>query len=60
MNKLLILRNFAMLCIKGIKRIAASQEIVWQFHKGAGVHFAHRVRFLARHYQLFEQVPQEK
>ena len=41
MNKLLILRNFVTLHIKGVKRIAASQEIVWQFYEGAGVHFAH-------------------
>ena len=27
MNKFLILRNFATLCIKGVKRITASQEI---------------------------------
>ncbi len=60
MNKLFILRNFATLRIKGVKRIAASQEIVWQFHEGAGVHFTHWVQFLAQYYQLFEQVLQEK
>ena len=57
MNKLLILRNFATLRIKGVKRIAASREIARQFHEGAGIHFARRIRFLARHYQRFEQVP---
>jgi hypothetical protein len=38
-------------------RIIASQEIARQWQDGAGVHFARRVRFLARHYQLFEQLP---
>jgi len=47
MNKLLILRNFAMLCIKGIKHIVTSQEIVQQFHEGTEAHFTHRIRFLA-------------
>lgn len=60
MNKLLILRNFATLRIKGLRRIPASQEIAWQFHEGTAIYFARRVRFLARHYQLFEQLPQEK
>ena len=47
MNKLLILRNFATLCIKGVKRIVASQEIAQQFHEGTGAHFACRIWFLA-------------
>jgi len=47
MNKLLILRNFAMLRIKGIKRIVASQEIARQFHEGTGAHFARHIQFLA-------------
>jgi hypothetical protein len=33
---------------------------VWQWHKGKGTHFARWVRILACHYQLFEQLPDEK
>ena len=55
-NQLTILRNFAMLCIKGKGRIAISEVIMQQFHKGVGVHFAHRIQFLAHHYQVFEQL----
>ena len=56
-NQFLILRNFATLQIKGIGCIVASQEIARQWQDGTGLHFAHRVCFLARHYQLFEQLP---
>ena len=59
-NKLTILRNFATLHIKGRARIAVSKEIVWQFHKGAGMHFACKIRFIVRHYQLFEQLPDKE
>lgn len=59
-NQLLIIRNFATLRLKGFGRIAASQEIARQWHEGEGVHFARQVRALARHYQLFEQLPVEK
>ena len=31
-----------------------------QWHKGTGVHFTCQIWFLARHYQLFEQVTEEK
>ncbi|KAJ7021929.1 hypothetical protein C8F04DRAFT_1194977 [Mycena alexandri] len=58
-NQLLIIRNFATLRIKGLKRIAASLEIARQWHEGSGTHFARRVRALARHYQLFEELPLE-
>jgi len=47
LNKLTILRNFAMLCIKGVRCIAASEEITWQFHEGMGHHFAHQIQALA-------------
>jgi hypothetical protein len=57
---LLILRNFATLRIKGYGRIAASKEISRQWHEGKGTHLARRVRVLAHHYQLFEQLPAEK
>jgi hypothetical protein len=60
MNKLLILRNFATLHIKGVQRIAASEQIALQFHEGTVIHFAHRIQFLAQHYQLFEQLLKEK
>jgi hypothetical protein len=40
MNQLMILRNFATLRIKGLRRIAVSEEITWQWHKTAGIHFA--------------------
>jgi hypothetical protein len=56
-NQLLLLCNFSTLRIKGVGRIAASQEIARQWHKGEGTHFARQVRILARHYQLFEQLP---
>jgi len=50
----------ATLRIKDTRQIAASKEIVRQWHKGTGVHFAHQILFLMRHYQLFEQVTEEK
>ena len=59
-NQLTILRNFAMLHIKGLGRIDASKEIARQWHKGTGIHFTRRICFLARHYQLFEQLPIER
>jgi len=59
-NQLIILRNFATLRLKGIKRIAASERIAEQWHKGQGVHFARQIRALACHYQKFEQLPVDK
>ena len=52
----MILRNFATLCLKGVGRIAASEAIAQQWHQGKGTYFAHQIRYLAHHYQLFEQV----
>ncbi|KAJ7814049.1 hypothetical protein B0H13DRAFT_2465431 [Mycena leptocephala] len=46
-NQLLIIRNFATLLIKGLKRIQASLEIARQWHEGGGNYFAHRVRALS-------------
>jgi hypothetical protein len=46
-NKLTIIRNFATLRIKGVRRIAASEEIAQQFHEGTGRHFACQIRVLA-------------
>ena len=59
-NQYLIICNFATLRIKGLSRIAASQEIARQWHDGQGAHFARRVRALARHYQVFEHLPGER
>jgi hypothetical protein len=61
-NQLLILRNFATLRLKGLGRIAASKEIALQWHdklEGSSDHFARRIRALARHYEIFEQLPKE-
>lgn len=62
-NQLLILRNFATLRLKGLGRVAASKEIARQWHEkldGSSDHFARRIRALARHYQIFEQLPKER
>jgi hypothetical protein len=61
-NQLMILRNFATLRLKGQGRIPASYEIAKQWHEkdnGSSTHFARRIRALARHYQIFEQLPIE-
>lgn len=62
-NQLMILRNFATLRLKGLGRIVASKEIARQWHDkldGSSDHFARRIRALARHYQIFEQLPKER
>lgn len=59
-NQLLVIRNFATLRLKGYGRIQASEEIAQQWHEGEGKHYARQVRALARHYQIFEQLPREK
>lgn len=59
-NQLLILRNFATLRLKGYHKIPVSLEIARQWHEKDGTHFARKVRSLARHYQLFEQLPRER
>lgn len=56
----MLIRSFATLRLKGLGRVEASLEIARQWHKGEGVHFARKVRALARHYQVFEQLPAEK
>ena len=60
-NQLMILRNFANLRLKGYGQIEASFEIAQQWHEqdSSNSHFARRVRALARHYQIFEQLPKE-
>jgi len=40
--------------------MAASENIARQWKEGKGVYFARQIRVLARHYQLFEQLPAEK
>ncbi|KAJ3746059.1 hypothetical protein DFH05DRAFT_1458428 [Lentinula detonsa] len=59
-NQFLILRNFSTLRLKGFGRMEASQQIALQWHEKNGVHFARHIRQLARHYQVFEQLPTEK
>ena len=60
MKELLILQNFATLRMQGDGRIAASMHIARQMTDGVGTYFARQIRFLACHYQLFEQLPPEK
>jgi len=62
MNQLMILRNFANLRLKGYGRIEASYKITQQWHEknSPNSHFARRIRTLARHYQIFEQLPKDR
>jgi hypothetical protein len=57
---LTILQNFATLRIKGVGRIAASEEIARLWKDGVGTYFARQIRFITRHYQLFEELPAER
>lgn len=61
MNQLMILRNFATLQIKGHGHMEASRQIAeqWYDKKHDGIHFARRIRALARYYQVFEQLPKD-
>jgi len=59
-SQLMLIQSFATLHLKGLGRVEASLEIARQWHKGEGVHFAWKVRALAQHYQVFEQLPAEK
>ena len=61
-NQLMILSHFATLRLKGSSCITASMEIarLWYDGKGMGAWFSRCVRALARHYQVFEQLPKEK
>ncbi|TFK36171.1 hypothetical protein BDQ12DRAFT_725467 [Crucibulum laeve] len=60
-QQLLILRIFANLILKGYKRIPASLEIAyhWDEANEPSSCFARRVWALARHYEVFEQLPNE-
>ena len=42
-----------------MKKIAASIHLAQSHHDGDGVYFARRVRALAHHYQIYEQLPIE-
>ena len=46
--------------MQGVRHIPVSEQIAMQWKDGTGVHFAHRIRFIAYHYQLFKQLPPEK
>jgi len=61
-NQLMILRNFANLRLKGFGQLEASFEIAQQWHEkdSSNSHFARRICALARHYQIFEQLPKER
>jgi hypothetical protein len=59
-NQYMLLSNFANLRLKGHSRIDASLEIARQWHTGTGNWFARRIWALARHYQIFENLPIEK
>ncbi|KZT24741.1 hypothetical protein NEOLEDRAFT_1156699 [Neolentinus lepideus HHB14362 ss-1] len=50
-NQLMILSNFATLCLKGYDRMSTSIQIACQWHKGTVTWFAHSIHTLARHYQ---------
>jgi hypothetical protein len=60
LNQYFIISNFATLRLKGLSRTEASIKIAHQWHEGPGNWFARRVRALARHYQAFEALPEER
>jgi len=58
-NQLMIVQNFATLCLKGLGKIVTSKEIARQWHDkldGSSDHFSHHIRVLTWHYQSFEQL----
>jgi hypothetical protein len=55
-NQLMILQNFAMLQIKGLRHMAASKDIAQQWHDGKGIHFAHQIQIITQHYQRYKQL----
>ena len=59
-NQLLIILNLATLHIKDASQTQVSLEIARQWHDGQENWFAWRVQALARHYQIFEQLPIKK
>lgn len=62
-NQLIILRSFATLCLRGMKKMEASHQIALQWQddiRGSAVHLARCIRALAHHYQVHEELPAEK
>ncbi|KIM63730.1 hypothetical protein SCLCIDRAFT_23913 [Scleroderma citrinum Foug A] len=59
-SQLMLIHSFATLQLKGLGRIEASLKVARQWHEGEGAHFARKIRTLACHYQVFEQLPTEK
>jgi hypothetical protein len=47
LNQLLIIRNFATLCLKGFPCTNASIEVARQWHEGEGIYFARQIWALA-------------
>jgi hypothetical protein len=52
-----LIQNFSTLQIKGFKKISASIHLAQSHHDGDSVYFVRHVRALARHYQIYEQLP---
>ncbi|RXW24341.1 hypothetical protein EST38_g1508 [Candolleomyces aberdarensis] len=62
-NQLIILRSFATLRLRGTKKMEASRQIALQWQedvRGSAVHLSRRIRALAQHYQIYEELPTEK
>ncbi|KIJ24834.1 hypothetical protein M422DRAFT_274299 [Sphaerobolus stellatus SS14] len=62
-NQLIILRSFATLRLRSVGKLKASEQIALQWQddvNGSAAHFARRIRALASHYQVNEQLPIEK
>ncbi|KAJ8507050.1 hypothetical protein ONZ45_g10532 [Pleurotus djamor] len=59
-NQLLLLRCFANTLLKGLGWLAASKQVAFAWHEKEGHWFARRLRALARHYQQYERLPDEK
>lgn len=57
LNKYYIIMCFGTLSIKGLSQMKASEEVARQWHEKEGIHFAHRVWALVRHYQIFTMNP---
>jgi len=60
-NELMLLQNFANLCLKGFGRVKPSFEIAQHCHEKdeSNIYFAQWICALAQHYQIFEQLPKE-
>jgi hypothetical protein len=58
LNQLIILSDFATLCLKGHTRTAASLMISEQWKTSSGYWMARHIHYLARFYQQFETLPE--